>query len=46
MSYNEIMKQIIYYTTSVIVFILCAGDKSTQKKDIQKAKDIIKEIKE
>lgn len=38
----------IYFTEeeNVIILILCAGDKSTQKKDIQKAKDIIKEIKE
>ena len=38
----------IYFTEeeNVIVLILCAGDKSTQKKDIQKAKEIIKEIKE
>ena len=38
----------IYFTEeeNIIVLILCAGDKSTQKKDIQKAKEIIKEIKE
>ena len=38
----------IYFTEeeNIIVLILCAGDKSTQKKDIQKAKNIIKEIKE
>jgi putative addiction module killer protein len=38
----------IYFTEeeNIIILILCAGDKSTQKTDIQKAKDIIKEIKE
>ena len=38
----------IYFTESqdVIILILCAGDKSSQSKDIEKAKAIIKEIKE
>lgn len=38
----------IYFTESenTIVIILCAGDKSTQKKDIEKAKKIINKIKE
>ena len=38
----------IYFTESqdVIILILCAGDKSSQSKDIAKAKAIIKEIKE
>jgi len=38
----------IYFTEdeNIIILILCAGDKSSQPKDIQKAKDIIKEIKE
>jgi len=38
----------IYFTEdeSIIILILCAGDKSTQVKDIQKAKEIIDEIKE
>ena len=38
----------IYFTESqdVIILILCAGDKSSQSKDIAKAKTIINEIKE
>ena len=38
----------IYFTESqdVIILILCAGDKSSQCKDIAKAKTIINEIKE
>lgn len=38
----------IYFTEQddIIILILCAGDKSTQSKDIQKAKDIINKIKE
>ena len=38
----------IYFTEqdNIIVFILCAGDKSSQKNDIKKAQKIIKEIKE
>lgn len=38
----------IYYTETdnVIILILCAGDKSTQTKDIKRAQNIIKEIKE
>ena len=38
----------IYFTEQedIIILILCAGDKSTQTKDIQKAKDIIKNIRE
>ena len=38
----------IYYTETetTIVLILCAGDKSSQSKDIEKAKQIIIEIKE
>ena len=38
----------IYFTESqdVIILILCTGDKSSQSKDIEKAKAIIKEIKE
>lgn len=37
----------IYYTEedNTIILILCAGDKSTQPKDIKKAQNIIKEIK-
>ena len=31
---------------NVIILILCAGDKSSQRKDIEKAKSIINEIKE
>ena len=36
----------LYYTirTSKIIFMLCGGDKSTQKKDIKKAKDMAKAI--
>jgi len=35
----------LYYTIrqSTIVFILCGGDKSSQKKDIKKAKDLAKQ---
>src|SRR5574344_2164367 len=38
----------IYFTEDekTIIIILCAGDKSTQSKDIEKAKKIINEIKE
>lgn len=38
----------IYFTEAqdVIILILCAGDKSSQSKDIAKAKTIINEIKE
>ncbi len=38
----------IYFTEqeNFIILILCAGDKSTQSKDIKKAKDIIEKIKE
>lgn len=38
----------IYFTQQddIIIFILCAGDKSTQTKDIKKAKRILDEIKE
>lgn len=38
----------IYYTEAdnIIILILCAGDKSTQSKDIKKAEKIIDEIKE
>ena len=38
----------IYFTEvqDVIILLLCAGDKSSQSKDIAKAKAIIKEIKE
>ena len=38
----------IYFIESqdVIILILCAGDKSSQSKDIAKAKTIINEIKE
>lgn len=38
----------IYFTEqeNIIILILCAGDKSTQSKDIKKAKDIIETIKE
>lgn len=38
----------IYFTESqdVIILVLCAGDKSSQSKDIAKAKTIINEIKE
>jgi len=37
----------IYYTETddIIILILCAGDKSTQDKDIKKAQDILKQIK-
>ena len=33
----------IYYTINgeTVVFLLCGGDKSTQKKDIEKAKKIM-----
>ena len=36
----------LYYTirTFRIIFMLCGGDKSTQKKDIKKAKDMAKAI--
>jgi putative addiction module killer protein len=36
----------IYYTVRgrIIVILLCAGDKSTQSKDIQKAKLLNKEV--
>ncbi|MDY6309908.1 MAG: type II toxin-antitoxin system RelE/ParE family toxin [Cyanobacteriota bacterium] len=38
----------IYFTEQedIIILILCAGDKSTQSKDIKRAKEIIKMIKE
>jgi len=38
----------IYFTEQddVIVLILCAGDKSSQMKDIKKAKELIEKIKE
>lgn len=38
----------IYYTEqdNIIIFILCAGDKSSQVKDIKKAKEILNKIKE
>lgn len=38
----------IYFTEQddVIILILCAGDKSTQTKDIKKAQEIIDEIRE
>lgn len=38
----------MYFTEAqdVIILILCAGDKSSQSKDIAKAKTIINEIKE
>ena len=36
----------LYYTirTNRIVFLLCGGDKSTQKADIKKAHKLVKEI--
>ncbi len=36
----------LYYTTraSKIILLLCGGDKSTQKKDIKKARDLAQEI--
>jgi len=36
----------LYYTVrgKIIVLFLCAGDKSTQSKDIQKAKKLNKEV--
>ena len=36
----------IYYTIRdrTIVFLLCAGDKSTQNKDIKKAQEMAKEV--
>ena len=36
----------IYYTIRerTIVFLLCAGDKSTQDKDIKKAQEMAKEV--
>jgi len=36
----------IYYTMrgSEIVILLCAGDKSSQQKDIKKAKELAKEV--
>lgn len=38
----------IYFTEQdeIIVLLLCAGDKSTQSKDIQKAKMYLKELNE
>lgn len=38
----------IYFTEqeNIIVLILCAGDKSSQTKDIKKAKEIIEQVKE
>ncbi len=38
----------IYFTEqeNIIILILCAGNKSTQLKDIEKAKNIIEKIKE
>ncbi len=38
----------IYYTlkNNKIVLLLAGGDKSTQSKDIEKAKEILKELKE
>ena len=35
----------LYYTIrqSTIIFMLCGGDKSSQKKDIKKAKDLAKQ---
>lgn len=38
----------IYYTEfdNYIVVLLCAGDKSTQEKDIKKANDYLKDLKE
>lgn len=38
----------IYFTeqNNIIIMILCAGDKSTQRNDIKKAKEIIENIKE
>ena len=38
----------IYFTEqdNIIILILCAGNKSTQTKDIQKAKEIINNIRE
>jgi putative addiction module killer protein len=37
----------LYFTIrrKTIVFILCGGDKSTQKKDIRRARAMAKEIK-
>lgn len=36
----------IYFTkkANTIIILLCGGDKSTQSKDIKKAKEILKEI--
>jgi putative addiction module killer protein len=36
----------LYYTVrgGVMVFLLCGGDKSTQKRDIPRAKRILREI--
>lgn len=38
----------IYFTEqeNILILIICAGDKSSQTKDIKKAKEILEEIKE
>lgn len=38
----------IYYTEkdNIIIILLCAGDKKTQSKDIEKAKELYKELME
>jgi putative addiction module killer protein len=38
----------IYYTEidNIIIILLCGGDKSTQVKDIEKAKEYLQDLKE